>query len=276
MDDKGFPPALYYKANTRYIQLAGAAAQKSSKEKQEEKREINADTGRSTKKGRPATAAPSEEVPPRSQHPEVPRPSNTLKRECDDAAAVARTSSRVSPGTRGIVGKGYTRCPSGRSDGARRRHRIGAGQADRDFSRSTTTTTTSGISKCTTSSATHQLVPPRLPNNPPRFTGAVNTRLGEEEETPATGATTTRPEGGDSLHRHSRADRTRRRGLARPRWPGRAHMDPDSPVTTLQHAGQRSPHRPRPPPPRHHQGTSPPSTKPPARPNPDGPKWAQI
>ena len=181
--------------------------------------------------------------PPKKYHhaPSIPKrraPSNTLKRECDDAAAVARTSSRVSPGTRGIVGKGYTRCPSGRSDGARRRHRIGAGQADRDFSRSTTTTTTSGISKCTTSSATHQLVPPRLPNNPPRFTGAVNTRLGEEEETPATGATTTRPEGGDSLHRRSGADRTRRRGLAGPYGPVGPTWVRTVPVTALQLADQ--------------------------------------
>ena len=74
--------------------------------------------------------------PPKKYHhaPSIPKrraPSNILKRECDDAAAVARTSSRVSPGTRGIVGKGYTRCPSGRSDGARRRHRIGVDRTTR-------------------------------------------------------------------------------------------------------------------------------------------------
>ena len=139
-----------------------------------------------------------------------------------------------------------------------------------------TTTTTPGTSKCTTPSAAHQLVPPRLPDNPRRLTRAANTRPGADKETPATGATTTRPGGGDNLHRRSGADRTRRRGLAGPERPGRVHLDPDSPVATLQLADRRSPHRPRPPPPRHHQGTSPPSTKPPARPNPDGPKWAQI
>jgi hypothetical protein len=32
------------------------------------------------------------------------------------------------------VWKGYTRCPSGRNDGARRRHRVGYGQAAGDFS----------------------------------------------------------------------------------------------------------------------------------------------
>ena len=147
--------------------MLGPQHKQVQKEKQEEKRrEINADIGRSTEKGSPATAAPSEEVPPRSQHPEAPRPSNTLKRECDDVAAVARTSSRVSPGTRRMVGKGYIRRPSGRSNGARKRHRVGAGQADKDFSRSTTTTITRGTSRCTTTTAAHQPVPPRLPDTP--------------------------------------------------------------------------------------------------------------
>ena len=50
-----------------------------TKKTKENEREINADTGRSTKKGRPATAAPSEEVPPRSQHPEAPRPKQHLQ-----------------------------------------------------------------------------------------------------------------------------------------------------------------------------------------------------
>ena len=118
--------------------------------------------------------------PPKKYHhaPSISKrraPSNTFKKKCDDAVAGARTNSRVSPDTRGIVGKGYTRCPSGRSHDARRHHRIGAGQADRGFSRPTTTTTP-GISKCTTIAATHQPVPPRLPDNPHRLTGAVNTR----------------------------------------------------------------------------------------------------
>ena len=54
--------------------------------------------------------------PPKKYHhaPSIPKrraPSNTLKRECDDAAVVARTSSRVSPGTRGIVRKGVPDAP---------------------------------------------------------------------------------------------------------------------------------------------------------------------
>ena len=93
-------------------------------------------------------------------------PSNTFKKECDDAAAVARTSFRVSPGTRGMVGKRYIRRPSGGANGARKRHRAGAGQADKDFSRSTTTTITRGTSRCTTTTAAHQPVSPRLPDTP--------------------------------------------------------------------------------------------------------------
>ena len=109
--------------------------------------------------------------PPKKYHhaPSIPKrraPSNTFKKECDDATVVARTSSRVSPGTRGVVGKGYTQRPFGGTDAASRRHRVGAGQADKDFSRSTTTTITPGTSRCTTPTAAHQPVPPRLPDNP--------------------------------------------------------------------------------------------------------------
>ena len=62
---KRFAPALYYKATTnRYNQLAGAAAQTSPKEKRGKEREINADTGSSTKRRWTISAAPSREVPP--------------------------------------------------------------------------------------------------------------------------------------------------------------------------------------------------------------------
>nr|XP_020196678.1 proline-rich protein 2-like [Aegilops tauschii subsp. strangulata] len=88
----------------------------------------------------------------------------------------------------------------------------------------------------------HQPVPPRLPEHPRRLSGAANTRPGEGKETPATGETTKRPEGGDSLHYRSGADWKRRRRLVEPRRPGRAHLDPDSPLTTLQLADRRSPH----------------------------------
>ena len=168
--------------------------------------------------------------PPKKYHhaPSIPKrraPSNTFKKECDDAAAVARTSSRVSPGTRGVVGKGYIRRPSGGTDGACRRHRVGAGQADMDFSRSTTTTTTPSISTCITPTSAHQRVPPRLPGNPRRLTGAANTRPGDGKGTTATGAITTRPEEGNNRHRLNGADRTWRQGLVGHRMPGRALLE---------------------------------------------------
>ena len=106
--------------------------------------------------------------------------------------------------------------------------------------------------------------------HPRRLTGAANTRPSSGKETPATGASTTRTGGGDNLHRRSGADRTRRRGLAGPRRPGRAHLDPNNPVAMLQLADQRSSHRPRPPPPCHHQETTPRNTEPPAHLNQDG------
>jgi hypothetical protein len=78
------------------------------------KKYTNADTGISTNKV----------DPPPLRHPENPYHvpstlkcrvlSNTFKKESNDDAAAARTSPRVFPGTPREVGKGYTRCPSGR------------------------------------------------------------------------------------------------------------------------------------------------------------------
>ena len=62
--------------------------------------------------------------------------SNTFNKEGDDDAAVARTSPRVSPDTRRGVSRGYPRRPPRRNGDTRKRHRVGAGRADRDFSRS--------------------------------------------------------------------------------------------------------------------------------------------
>jgi hypothetical protein len=61
--------------------------------------------------------------------------SNTFKKECDDSAGAARTSSRVSSVHKGGGEGGYTRSPSGWNFSTRRHHRIGAGQEDMDFSR---------------------------------------------------------------------------------------------------------------------------------------------
>ena len=144
-----------------------------------------------------------------------------------------------------------------------------------DFSQSMTTTTALGISTCITPTSAHQRVPPRLPGNPRRLTGAANTRPGDGKGTTATGATTSRPEGGDNLHRLSRDDRMQRQGLARHRMPRRVHLDLDSPATTLQRTDRRSPHCPRPLPPRHHQGTTLPNAEPPARQTRIRPKMAQ-
>ena len=60
-------------------------------------------------------------------------PSSTSKKDDDDDAAAARTGPRVSPGTLPVVGKGYSRRPSGRIGDTHKRHRVGV--KDRDFSR---------------------------------------------------------------------------------------------------------------------------------------------
>jgi hypothetical protein len=118
--------------------------------------------------------------PPENFHhePSTPKrrlPSNTFKKESDDDDAAARTSPRVSPGTRRGVGKGYTRGPSRRKGDTRRRHHVGAGQADRDFSRPPKNHHPSD-----------RRAPPNLPptclrhhdlgNHPRRLTAVTNTR----------------------------------------------------------------------------------------------------
>jgi hypothetical protein len=61
-------------------------------------------------------------------------PSNTFKKECNEDAATTRTDSRISPGFRRGVGKGYNQHPSRRKDDARKCHCVGASQTDKDFS----------------------------------------------------------------------------------------------------------------------------------------------
>jgi hypothetical protein len=65
--ETGFRPAIYYIATNTTIQQV-TEPQKTDPKKQNKinKRETNANTGRSTKRKRPATAAPSGEFPPRA------------------------------------------------------------------------------------------------------------------------------------------------------------------------------------------------------------------
>ena len=119
--------------------------------------------------------------PPSTPKPHIP--TNIFMKKCDDDAAAARTSPRVSPDTRMAVGKGYHRCPSGRSSGAHGRSRIGGERAARDFSRLETTTVTPDNRKCTAQHAAHQPVPPRSPHQLHRLTETTNTRLGGRTRT---------------------------------------------------------------------------------------------
>jgi hypothetical protein len=101
-------------AITRYYKLARAEAQPSLKKRERKKRETNADTGNQRYKDDPPplrSPENSHHAPSTSKHRV---PSNTFKKENDNEAAAARTSPRVSPSTQRGVGKGYTRCPSGK------------------------------------------------------------------------------------------------------------------------------------------------------------------
>lgn len=153
-----FPRFLLQSNQPIHPACSGHTTRKPKQKIKERKRETNADTDRLTRRRRPATAAPAGEVPSRPSSPKRRAPNNISKKECDDVAAVARTSPRISPGTRRVVEEGVSPTPFRKAGGTSKRHRAGAGQADRDFSRSTTTTTIPHTSLCTIHSTAHQSV----------------------------------------------------------------------------------------------------------------------
>ena len=102
-------------------------------------------------------------------------PSSTFRKEHDDDDAAARTGPRVSPDTRRGVGKGKTRRPSGRNDGAHGRHRVGAGKPARISPIRQTPTTPNGPTR-STRQATHERAPPRTCHHHRRLTVVIEAR----------------------------------------------------------------------------------------------------
>ena len=80
-----------------------------------------------------AIVAPTEDNHHAPKPPSCRVPSTTFKKECDDDDAAARTSPRISPGTRRVEGGEGHPTPFKKDGGARRRHRVGAGKTRHGF-----------------------------------------------------------------------------------------------------------------------------------------------
>nr|XP_040248997.2 atherin-like [Aegilops tauschii subsp. strangulata] len=213
-------------------------------------------------------------------------PSSTSKKGCDTDDAAARTSPRVSPGTRREVGGGYHRHPPGRNGGTRRCHRVGA-KASRDFSRIPTPTAQPNgtdppkpspiTMRQRSNAATHAAslrTPPRGQEDRREAHHDGSSNIDAERE----GTTST------AVVREARASgtvavavRTQQRGMPGHPWPSQARSGPVKPRRPQCSRPASSPpspshasHLPRLP-----EATPEPSP-PPARPGPDGTRRAQI
>ena len=77
--------------------------------------------------------APTEDNHHAPKPPSCRVPRTTFKKECNDDDAAARTSPRISPGTRRVEGGEVHPTPFKKDGGAHRRHRIGAGKTRHGF-----------------------------------------------------------------------------------------------------------------------------------------------
>jgi hypothetical protein len=113
------------------------------------KKKRNEDNDESTKWWRPATVASFDFSYHAPSTPKRPEPISTFKKgsTVDTVLLPGLEGPRVSP-ARSKVDEGFPRCPPGRNDATRKRHRVRVEQADIDFSWPSPTKNNSGAKEC--------------------------------------------------------------------------------------------------------------------------------